>query len=84
LVSVHADERLDYALAATFRTERQLNDWLDGQAKAAVMAGGATLGFIGRRIWSSSRASSPRRASPSFGTASPQAAMRTSSRRRAI
>jgi antibiotic biosynthesis monooxygenase (ABM) superfamily enzyme len=45
LVSVHADERLDYALAATFRTERQLNDWLDGQAKAAVMAEGATLGF---------------------------------------
>jgi antibiotic biosynthesis monooxygenase (ABM) superfamily enzyme len=44
-VSVHADERLDYALAATFRTERQLNDWLDGRARAAVMAEGATLGF---------------------------------------
>jgi uncharacterized protein len=45
LVSVHADERLDYALAATFRTERELNDWLDGPARAAVLGDGATRGF---------------------------------------
>ena len=45
LVSVHGDERLDYAIAATFRTERQLNDWLDGQPRAEVVREGATRGF---------------------------------------
>jgi antibiotic biosynthesis monooxygenase (ABM) superfamily enzyme len=52
LVSVHADERLDYALAATFRTERQLNDWLDGRARAAVLLKAPSWGSIWRRrIW---------------------------------
>jgi uncharacterized protein len=45
VVSIHADERLDYALAATFRNERQLNDWLDGPARAAVIDAGALRSF---------------------------------------
>jgi|GEM_PF-6254725 len=46
LVSVHGDERLDYAIAATFRTERALNEWLDGEPRAQVVRDGARRGFL--------------------------------------
>ena len=45
LVSVHDDERLDYAIATTFRIERELNDWLDGRPRADVIDDGAAHGF---------------------------------------
>lgn len=43
--SVHADHRLDFALATTFRTEQELNGWLDGTAWSAVLRVGAGRGF---------------------------------------
>jgi antibiotic biosynthesis monooxygenase (ABM) superfamily enzyme len=42
IVSIHDDERLDLAVAVTFRTELALNAWLDGESRAAVLADGAS------------------------------------------
>lgn len=44
VVSVHADPRLEPAVAATFATEGQLHAWLDGQAHAAVLRDGRAHG----------------------------------------
>jgi antibiotic biosynthesis monooxygenase (ABM) superfamily enzyme len=45
VTSVHDDERLDFAVVATFRNEQGLNDWLDGTARAEVLRDGARHGF---------------------------------------
>lgn len=43
--SVHPDERLDLAIAVTFRDESLLNGWLDGPARAGVLRAGAERGY---------------------------------------
>lgn len=43
--SVYADQRLDLAIAVTFRDESLLNGWLDGSARAAVLGAGSARGF---------------------------------------
>jgi uncharacterized protein len=45
VVSIHDDDRLDLAIAVTFRTETALNAWLDGESRAAVLADGASRGI---------------------------------------
>lgn len=44
-VSVYDDPRLDCAVAVTFRTEDQLDGWLDGADRAEVLGEGARNGF---------------------------------------
>jgi antibiotic biosynthesis monooxygenase (ABM) superfamily enzyme len=43
--SVHADARLDLAIAVTFRDESLLDAWLDGSDRAGVLRAGSTRGF---------------------------------------
>lgn len=45
VISLHTDERLDCALAVTFRTEGLLDAWLDGSVRAEVLRDGAGRGF---------------------------------------
>lgn len=45
VVSVHADERLALAVAATFANEDQLGTWLDGSAWATLLDAGAARGI---------------------------------------
>lgn len=44
-VSVYDDDRLDCAVAVTFRTEQQLDEWLDGAERGEVLRDGAARGF---------------------------------------
>lgn len=44
-VSAHADQRLDCAVAVTFATEKELDAWLDGADRDAVLRDGAVRGF---------------------------------------
>jgi uncharacterized protein len=43
--SYHDDERLDLAIGVTFRTESELNAWLDGESRARLLAEGASRGI---------------------------------------
>lgn len=45
-VSVYDDVRLDCAVAVTFRTEQQLDAWLDGAERGEVLRDGAATGFL--------------------------------------
>lgn len=45
VVSIHHDDRLDLAVAVTFRTETALNAWLDSESRAALLADGASRGI---------------------------------------
>lgn len=45
VVSVHADERLELAVAVSFAREEQLSAWLDGPAWAALLTDGAAAGI---------------------------------------
>ena len=48
-VSVRDDPRLDWAVAVTFSSERQLHSWLDGSQRAQILSDGQRRDF-----WSSS------------------------------
>lgn len=45
VVSAHADERLELAVAVSFTGEEQLSAWLDGPAWAALLAHGTAVGI---------------------------------------
>lgn len=46
LTSIHADDRLDLAVAVSFQTEATLNSWLDCESRAGVLGDGASRGFL--------------------------------------